>query len=66
MPLSLRRRQEPKSARRMCPFVSSRTLSGLTSLEEGREREGLDLCVGTHVCLHVFLCVRATRVCACA
>lgn len=46
MPLLLRRRQEPKSAKRMCPFMSRRMLSGLTSLGEGREGEGLDLCVG--------------------
>ena len=45
MPLLLSRRQEPKSAKRMCPFMSSRTLSGLTSLGEDRESEGLDLCM---------------------
>lgn len=49
MPLLLRRRQEPKSARRMCPFISNRTLSGLTSLRKGRESEGLDL--GVWMCV---------------
>lgn len=36
VPSSISLRQEPKSARRMWPFTSSRMLSGLMSLEEER------------------------------
>lgn len=46
MPLLLRRRQEPKSARRMCPFMSSKTLSGLTSLGEAGRVRGLTCVCG--------------------
>lgn len=33
-------RQEPKSARRMWPFISSRILSGLMSLKRGGSEDG--------------------------
>lgn len=38
VPSSIMRRQDPKSARRMCPFMSSRTLSGLMSLRVQKEQ----------------------------
>lgn len=42
VPSSMSLRQEPKSARRMWPFTSSRMLSGLMSLKEDRkERQGI-------------------------
>lgn len=67
MPLLLRRRQEPKSAKRMWPFMSSRTLSGLTSLGGGRVKGFI--CV--HMFRHVHRCTPAymhahTCVCTCA
>lgn len=37
VPSSISLRQEPKSARRMWPFTSSRMLSGLMSLKEERQ-----------------------------
>lgn len=39
MPLLLRRSAGAKVAKRMCLFMSSRILSGLTSLGEGRESD---------------------------
>lgn len=69
MPLLLRRRQEPKSARRMCPFMSSRTLSGLTSLGgRGREHEGSGSCTWMWLghmptCVCMSMCTHKQYVC---
>lgn len=77
MPLLLRRRQEPKSARRMWPFMSSRMLSGLTSLKGGERMEGF-ICVFRHepvcmlvhapvlcACSHMFLSYAHAHTCSC-
>ncbi len=41
VPSSVSLRQEPKSASRMCPFTSSRMLSGLMSLSERKQKDTL-------------------------
>lgn len=56
MPLLLRRRQEPKSAKRMWPFMSSRMLSGLTSLKDGGREKAL---ISVHVFRHMLRCTPA-------
>lgn len=57
MPLLLRRRQEPKSARRMWPFMSNRILSGLTSLGEAGRVRGLTRACGCGF-RHMPVCAR--------